>query len=158
MVHFARLDGASRLVILIREVENMAADTAARDNYLTLALFSRRIIEALKELVQKGERQRLDDALPAAIESLQAATNSRQHLTGYGLRVARSYDQVRTINELFEEDKRNAMIQTLKSLQSDASSDKKDEALKAIKFFYTIENRALRSYRHPSPRVHSSPK
>jgi hypothetical protein len=60
----------------------MAADTAARDNYLTLALFSRRIIEALKELVQKGERQRLDSALPAAIESLQAATNSRQHLTG----------------------------------------------------------------------------
>jgi hypothetical protein len=33
----------------------MASDVAARDNYLTLALFSRRIIEALKD-VQKGKR------------------------------------------------------------------------------------------------------
>src|SRR6266849_10345145 len=97
----------------------MASDVAARDNYLTLALFSRRIIEALKDLVQKGNRERLHSALPAAIESLQAATDSRQPLTGYGLRVARSYDQVRTINELFPENQRLGMIETLKSILND---------------------------------------
>jgi hypothetical protein len=135
----------------------MASDVAARDNYLTLALFSRRIIEALKDVVQKGKRERLESALPAAIESLQAATNSRQHLTGYGLRVARSYDQVRTINELFDENVRLGMIETLKSLRGNENPDR-TKAMQAIKFFYTIENRALRNYRHPSPSAHSAAK
>ena len=134
----------------------MASDVAARDNYLTLALFSRRTIEALKEFVQKGNRGRLATALPAAIESLQAATDSHQHLTGYGLRVARSYDQVRTINELFPAEQRIGMIETLKSLLEEAAQDPKAEALEAIKFFFAIENRALRNYRHPSPRAHSA--
>ena len=134
----------------------MASDVAARDNYLTLALFSRRTIEALKEFVQKGTRERLMSALPAAIESLQAATDSRHHLTGHGLRVARSYDQVRTINELFPAKERLEMITTLQSLLDDAAQHTKEEALQAIRFFYTIENRALRNYRHPSPRAHSS--
>jgi hypothetical protein len=135
----------------------VTSGVASRDHYLTLALFSRRIIEALKELVQQGKRERLQTALPAAIESLQAATDSRHHLTGYGLRVARSYDQVRTINELFpQKEDKLGMIETLKSLQGDATPDVHAKAVEAIKFFYAIENRALRNYRHPSPRAHIS--
>jgi len=136
----------------------MASDVASRDQYLTFALFSRSIIEALKELVQQGKRERLQTALPAAIDSLQAATDSRHHhLSGYGLRVARSYDQIRTINDLFSQAERLSMINTLKSLQEDGAGagDAKQEALDAIKFFYTIENRALRNYRHPSPRAYA---
>jgi hypothetical protein len=130
----------------------MASDVAARDSYLTLALFSRRIIEALKDLVVKNKRVRLKSALPAAIESLQAATDSR-HLSGYGLRVARSYEQVRTINELFPKQARIEMIEVLKALLDDTSPNAEEEALRAIEFFYTIENRALQNYRHPSPRA-----
>jgi hypothetical protein len=130
----------------------MASDVAARDNYLTLALLSRRIIEALKDLVVRNERQRLNSALPAAIESLQAATNSR-HLSGYGLRVARSYDQVRTINELFTKEHRVEMIAALQSLLDGTAIDANDEAIKAIDFFRTLENRALHNYRHPAPRA-----
>lgn len=132
----------------------MASDVASRDHYLTLALFSRRIIEALRELVRNGKRARLESALPEAIDSLQAVTDSR-HLKGYGLRVVRSYDQVRTINELFpNKQDRLTMINTLKSLQKDLGpTGQKDAALQAIQFFYTIENRALRNYRHPSRRA-----
>jgi hypothetical protein len=132
----------------------VASDVASRDHYLTLALFSRRIIEALRELVRSGRRERLQSALPSAIESLQAATDSRK-LSGYGLRVVRSYDQVRTINELFpRKQDRVGMIKTLQALQGDISLvAQKEAALKAIQFFYTIENRALRNYRHPSPRA-----
>jgi hypothetical protein len=137
-----------------RKVKIMALDASARDNYLTLALFSRRVIEALKELVQKGKRERLNTALPDAIQSLEAVTDSR-HLTGYGLRVARSYDQVRTINELFPKQDRIDMIAVLRALQADNSTHTaKAEALKAINFFYMIENRALQNYRHPAPRAH----
>ena len=129
----------------------MISDVASRDRYLTLALFSRRIIEALRELVRTGDRGRLQTALPAAIESLQAATDSR-HSGGYAVRVARSYDQVRTINELFpKKEERLGMIRTLEGLRSDAGrTTQKEDALKAIRFFYAIENRALHNYRHPS--------
>lgn len=130
----------------------MASDVAARDNYLTLALFSRRIIEALKDLVLKHKRDRLKSALPAAIESLLAATDSR-NLSGYGLRVARSYDQVRTINELFPTQARIEMIEVLKALLNNTAPNADEEALRAIDFFCTIENRALQNYRHPSPRA-----
>jgi len=132
----------------------VASDVASRDHYLTLALFSRRIIEALRELVRNGKREQLENALPQAIDSLQAATDSRQ-LKGYGLRVVRSYDQVRTINELFpNKQDRVTMINTLKSLQEDIDpTSRKAAALRAIQFFYAIENRALRNYRHPSPRA-----
>jgi hypothetical protein len=132
----------------------MASDVASRDHYLTLALFSRRIIEGLRELVRSGKRGQLQRTLPAAIESLQAATDSR-HPTGYGLRVVRSYDQVRTINELFPNKKdRVDMIRTLRELQNGSTQDAQNTAaLEAIRFFYAIENRALRNYRHPSPRA-----
>jgi hypothetical protein len=130
----------------------MASNVAARDNYLTLALLSRRIIEALKDLVIRNERDRLNTALPAAIESLQAATNSR-YLSGYGLRVARSYDQVRTINELFTKDARTEMIAVLNALLENKSPNANEEALKAIEFFRTLESRALQNYRHPAPRA-----
>lgn len=66
----------------------MASDVASRDHYLTLALFSRRIIEALRELIRSGKRERLRAVLPAAIESLEAATG--HHPSGYGLRVVRT--------------------------------------------------------------------
>lgn len=132
----------------------MASDVISRDHYLTLALFSRRIIEALSELVRSGKRARLRTALPAAIQSLEAATDSR-HPSGYGLRVVRSYDQVRTINELFpEKEERVRMINKLKALLTVSNPIvEKEAALEAIKFFYAIENRALRNYRHPSPRA-----
>lgn len=127
------------------------ADIASRDHYLTLALFSRRIIEALRDFVRDGKRKRLDAALPAAIESLQAATENKRP-SGYGLRVMRRYDQVRTINDLFPKEDRTKMIKTLKSLETKGVKDaqQKEAATAAIFFFYAIENRALRNYRHPS--------
>jgi hypothetical protein len=89
--------------------------------------------------------------LPAAIQSLQAATGNRRP-SGYGLRVMRRYDQVRTINELFpKKEDRTKMIKTLKSLEREGDEAvQKERATEAIYFFYAIENRALRNYRHPS--------
>jgi len=128
----------------------MASDIA-RDHYLTLALFSRRIIEALREFSKSGKRTRLKTALPAAIESLEATTNAR-HPTGYGIRVRRRYDQVRTITDLFPDTERSKMIRKLKRLEANWDSDaQRKVANEAARFFYTIENRALRNYRHPSP-------
>jgi hypothetical protein len=134
----------------------MATFQDSQAQYLSLALFSRQMIDALLDLVRSGSRERLGKALPDAIESLQAATDSRNAaLSSAASRVGSSYDQVRTIDELFPLDTRRQMIQTLRDLET-ASPDvvaQRDSAIRAIEFFYKIENRALRNSRHPSPRV-----
>jgi hypothetical protein len=44
------------------------------------------------------------------------------------------------------------MIKTLQKLESNGTSEaQKEAAREALYFFYAIENRALRNYRHPSP-------
>ena len=127
----------------------------SRSQYLTLALFSRQIIEALLDLVRTGGREKLASALPNAIQSLQAATDSRNAaLSPVTARIATSYDQVRTIDELFPQDARRGMIQTLEALgqKSTDRQAEKEQALEAIRFFYKIENRALRSSRQSATR------
>jgi hypothetical protein len=128
----------------------------SRSQYLSLALLSRQIIDALLDLVRSGNREKLGKALPDAIESLEAATDSRNAaLSPAASRIVTSYEQVRTIDELFPLDHRRRMIQTLKALET-ANPDMEEQrnrALQAIEFFYRIENRALRNSRHPSPRA-----
>jgi hypothetical protein len=132
----------------------MAPAPVSRDNYLTLALFSRNVIDGLRDLVESGKRRRqLNEVLPEAIESLQAATDGQQgSLKGGGLKMVQNYDQVRTINEVFpKKQDRNQMIRTLKALQTGGQpTSQRDAAIRAIEFFYAIENRALRNYRHLS--------
>jgi hypothetical protein len=128
----------------------------SRSQYLSLALFSRQIIDALLDLVRSGNREKLAKALPDAIGSLEAATDSRNAIpSAVASRIVTSYDQVRTIDELFPPDDRREMIQTLRALET-ANPDlgaQRVSALRAIEFFYKIENRALRNSRHPSPRA-----
>jgi hypothetical protein len=134
----------------------MATFHDSRSQYLSLALFSRQIIDALLDLVRSGNRERLGRALPDAIESLEAATDSRNAaLSPAASRIVTSYDQVRTIDELFPQEDRRQMIQTLKALEivNPDLAEQRSRALQAIEFFYKIENRALRNSRHPSPRV-----
>jgi hypothetical protein len=135
----------------------MATFHDSRPQYLSLALFSRQIIDALLDLVRGGNREKLEKALPDAIGSLEAATDSRNAaaLSPAASRIATSYDQVRTIDELFPPEDRRRMIETLKALESANANleEQRDGALRAIEFFYKIENRALRNSRHPSPRV-----
>lgn len=131
----------------------MSPGPVSRDNYLTLALFSRNVIDGLRDLVESGKRRkRFLAVLPEAIESLQAATDGQQqNLTGDALKIVQNFDQVLTINEVFpKKQDRNRMIVTLKALQSGPSTNDQDAAMAAIKFFYAIENRALRNYRNLS--------
>jgi len=129
----------------------------SRSQYVSLALFSRQIIDALLELVRTGSRVKLSKALPNAIESLQAATDSRSAAlsSSAATRIATSYDQVRTIDELFPEDSRREMIETLRSLYTEGADPaiQRDRAIKAMDFFYKIENRALLNSRQRSPRT-----
>lgn len=134
----------------------MATFHDSQSQYLSLALFSRQIIEALLELVRNGSREKLVRTLPDAIHSLEAATDSRNvALSTIGSRIVTSYDQVRTIDELFPLEDRRQMIQTLKTLET-TNADlmaQRASAMQALEFFYRIENRALRNSRYPAPRA-----
>jgi hypothetical protein len=134
----------------------MATFHDSPSQYLSLVLFSRHIIDALLDLVQSGNREKLGSALPLAIESLEAATDSgNAALSPAASRIVASYDQVLSIDELFPQEERRQMIQTLKALQI-ADSDLEEQrgrALRAIEFFSKIENYAVRNSMRPSPRV-----
>jgi hypothetical protein len=140
----------------------MPQGSDSRSQYLSLALFSRQIIDALLDMVRSGNHAKLEKALPSAIESLKAATDSRAAaLTSVvASRVMTSYDQVRTIDDLFPPAARRSMIETLEALgagDADPASQNK-RALEAIRFFHRIENRALRNSRHSSPRPPHAPR
>lgn len=134
----------------------MATSNDSRSQYLSLALFSRQIIDALLDLIRHGNREKLARTLPDAIESLQAATDSRNAALSPAVsRIVSSYDQIRTIDDLFPPEDRRRMIGTLQALET-ANPDPGEQrasALRAVEFFYKIENRALRNSRHPSPRA-----
>jgi len=135
---------------------SMPHGSDSRSQYISLALFSRQIIEALLEFVRSGSRDKLATALPNAIESLQAATDSRNAaLSPVTSRITTSYDQVRTIDELFPDENRRGMIRTLEALKStEADAElQKASAIEAIRFFHTIENRALRNARQRATRA-----
>src|ERR1700674_95892 len=96
----------------------MATFHDSRSQYFPPALFSRQIIDALLDLVRSGNREKLGRALPDAIESLAAATDSRNAaLSPAASRIVTSYYQVRTIDELFPQEDRRQMIQPLRALE-----------------------------------------
>lgn len=134
----------------------MSTSYNSRSQYLSLALLSRQIIDALLEVVRRGNREKLQKALPDAIQSLEAATDSRNvALSPAASRLATSYDQVRTIDELFSPEDRRKMIETLKALETvdPNQMEEQNRAVQAMEFFYKLENRALRNSRHPSPKA-----
>jgi hypothetical protein len=136
-----------------RSAKAMAPGPVSRDSYLTLALFSRNVIDGLRDLVESGKRRKqFLSVLPEAIHSLQAATDGQQRsIRGDALRIVQNYDQVKTINEVFpKKQDRNKMIRTLKALHAGSSHSQHVAAMEAIRFFYAIENRALRNYRNLS--------
>lgn len=114
---------------------------------LSLALLSRQIIDALLDLVRSGRRVRLDAVLPEAIDTLEAVADSRNapHSPAR-TRIVNSYQQVRLIHRLNSPEEQRAMLLVLSSLET-ARTTQRAGALRAIEFFYKIENRALRNCR-----------
>lgn len=132
----------------------MIADAEVRDRYLSLALDSRKIIDALVVFVEEGRRvPDLEPSLLDAVESLRRARGERSIFaplrTELGLE---HYEQLRMVDQVSEAvDKQKNIIAKLSDLlnQNTDVERQKTNAFDAINFFYALERQALHYYSEP---------
>jgi hypothetical protein len=132
----------------------MIADAEVRERYLSLALDSRKIIDALVVFVEDGRRvPDLEPSLQDAVESLRRASGEHNIFsplrTELGLE---HYEQIRMVDEVSGSvDKQKSIISKLSNVLA-ANADpelQKSSAFDAIDFFYVLERRALHHYSQP---------
>ena len=121
--------------------------------YLSIGVFAQKMIDSLIGFVETGKRENLDTYLAEALASLKAATGDEKAPSGRAsMHALPSYEQMRTFNEVIAtQEQRDKIIEALNGLLKQRGSPKQQQnnAEKAIRFFYDLENRALRNFDQP---------
>jgi len=133
----------------------LASDPAVRIRYLSFGLFAQKLIDVLMEFVEEGKEERLDAALEEATDFLRALSGEPPSATeARRSRAFHSYEEVRTLDEVCPEpQQRKEIIGLLADLRhrKRPKSARRKNANKAIDFFFSLENRALRNFEQPEP-------
>ena len=133
----------------------MASDPDVRMRYLSFGLFAQKLIDVLIEFVDEGREEGLQSALTEAIDNLKDASGGAgTGATERSVHTFRNYEQVRTLDQVCPlEERRTEIIQMLEDLRDRRGSRRvqRRNANQAIKFFYALENRALRNFAQPEP-------
>ncbi len=131
----------------------MHESSDARSKYLALALASRKALRSLDDYIEQGTRDaQFENTVNEVIESLKATRATRDALNLFGpvpkVSPFTNYEQLLTLEEVVSDLKDQDVIENLASLlAADASEEsRKRNAAEAVKFFYTLENRALHHY------------
>ena len=117
--------------------------------YLSLGLSAQNVLDALVAFVTKHEEAQLNNRLDEALESLRKFSTAAPGAGAVqNLHSFRTYEEVRTFEEVCTPAACDDVIQILQTLKerNGAFEDLKANALKAIEFFYKLENRALRNF------------
>jgi hypothetical protein len=128
----------------------MHESSETRSRYLALALASRKVLHFLDRYAKSGETDpQLESTVRELIDSLQHA-NQVNNLFGPVPNDSpfTNYEQQMTVEEVVTDMQDQNIPETLSNLISargDEASRKRDAA-RAVKFFYTLENRALHHY------------
>lgn len=127
----------------------MYESSEARSRYLALALASRKALRSLNGYVETGQTdEQLRSTVKEVVDSLKAA---REETNLFGPvpdeSAFTSYEQLMTLWQVMEEAD-HGIVEDLTGLFSSQESEavRKQRAGRAIKFFYTLENRALHQY------------
>jgi len=118
--------------------------------YLTLALDVRTITDSLIDFVEE-ERE-----LPESGELLLWFLNSLTERTGVSVKALKdmgrfgNYESLRTINELFDTEKKKALSSKLQAVTNRSVEARQASALEAIQILDSLERTALYHYEHPS--------
>jgi len=118
--------------------------------YLSLGLAAQNVLDTLVAFVTKNVDTELNDRLDEALESLRSfATPYPVGAAGdQTLRSFKSYEEVRTLEEVCTPATCDDIIRTLQALKNrqGTTEEQKENGLKAIEFFYKLENQALRNF------------
>jgi len=131
----------------------MHESSDSRSKYLSLALASRKALRSIDDYIEQGKRDtQFEKTVNEVIESLKATRATRDALNLFGPVPEASpftnYEQLLTLEEVVSDLKDPDIIENLGNLltiDADAESRRRNAA-EALKFFYTLENRALHHY------------
>lgn len=126
-------------------------DLQDRAQYLSLALFSQRIVSALMEYVDENRSAKLKAPLSEALSSLAYAkrptASSQRKVAAFA-----SYEHLRTLEEVWTETDRGRAVRMIRIVLRDPGNPKaKDTANKLIDLFSNLQNQALWNFEQPKP-------
>jgi hypothetical protein len=130
-----------------------AMDLQDRAQYLTLALFSQRIVSALMEYVDEDKRERLKPSLDEALVSLRSLQTKRPSAPSERRVVAfTSYEHLRTLDEVWSpRDRANAVRMVQAILRAPRNPKTKPIANDLIDLFSKLQDQALWNFEQPKP-------
>lgn len=128
-------------------------DLQDRAQYLTLALFSQRIVSALMEFVDENKREKLKPSLDEALVSLRSLQTRRPSSSSQRKVAAfTSYEHLRTIDEVWSlRDRANAIRMVQAILRAPTNPKTKPVANGLIDLFSKLQDQALWNFEQPKP-------
>ena|SRR5579872_4684620 len=126
-------------------------DLQDRAQYLSLALFSQKVVSALMEYVDENKSGKLRSSLVEALDSL---AQTRRSSASSERRVAAftSYEHLRTLEEVWSaKDRTKAIRMMRKVLNAPRNPKTKVVANELIGLFSELQNQALWNFEQPKP-------
>jgi hypothetical protein len=126
-------------------------DLQDRAQYLSLALFSQKVVSALMEYVDENKSVRLKSSISEALESLVRAKNpsipSQRKVAAFT-----SYEQLRTLEEVWSPRDRGKAVRMMRVvLRAPKNPKTKTVANDLIQLFSQLQNQALWNFEQPKP-------
>lgn len=129
-------------------------DLQDRAQYLSLALFSQKVISALMDYVDKDKQGTLKPSLDEALASLRSV-QAKHPSTAAQRRVAafRSYEHLRTLEEVWSRKERADAIKMISAILRGTPKKSKTKGIaeKLIKLFSKLQDQALWNFEQPKP-------
>ena len=126
-------------------------DLQDRAQYLSLALFSQKVVSALMEYVDEDKTTKLRPSLREALDSL--LQTSRSTVPSPRIVAAfTSYEHLRTLEEVWSAKDRAKAIKMVRTvLTAPKKPNTKNVANKLIDLFSELQNQALWNFEQPKP-------
>jgi len=128
-------------------------DLQDRAQYLSLALFSQKVVSALMEYVDEDKNDKLRPSLNEALASLRSTQTKRAlPRSQRGALAFTSYEHLRTLDEVWSsKDRANAIRMMQAILRAPRSRKTKPVANNLIDLFSKLQDQALWNFEQPKP-------
>jgi hypothetical protein len=129
-------------------------DLQDRAEYLSLALFAQKVVNALMDYADENKTAKLKPSLEEALDSLDSLLNAKRPSGTSRRRVAAfsSYEHLRTVEEVWTANQRVKAIRMMRLvLRAPRNPKTKAVANELIGLFSELQNQALWNFEQPKP-------
>ncbi len=124
-------------------------DLQNRSEYLSLALFAQKTVQALMDYVDENKTARLKVSLSEALDSILSA---KRPSASFHRKAFTSYEHLRTLEEVWTAKQRGQAIRMMRTvLRAPGNPKTKAVANELIGLFSELQNQALWNFEQPKP-------